>query len=152
MDENMDENTSIEITDDSQELVEKILLEQNPDELKKLTALFNAAQSKKNIVRSLRFNELLDTICDEMQSRFSTNPYGIDNDQIIKWLKSVQGIVDKNNAYVESINDTPMIQKNIQVNNTINLIDSMSKESKDRVAEVVKNILLQNEEDIDTDE
>ena len=152
MDENMDENTSIEITDDSQELVEKILLEQNPDELKKLTALFNAAQSKKNIVRSLRFNELLDTICDEMQSRFSTNPYGIDNDQIIKWLKSVQGIVDKNNAYVESINDTPLIQKNIQVNNTINLIDSMSKESKDRVAEVVKNILLQNEGDIDTDE
>lgn len=136
----------IKIIDESTDLVEKIISENDPNELQKLTALFNAVQSKKNIVRSVRFNELLDTICDEMSTRFKTNPYGIDNDQIIKWLKSVQTIVDKNNSYVESINATPIIQKNIQVNNTVNLIDSMSKESKDRVAEVVKNILLQNEQ------
>ena len=55
----------------SEELVEKIVYEQDSDKLKDLVGLFNINQSKKNILRADIYSKLLDKISIQMVVDFS---------------------------------------------------------------------------------
>ena len=121
----------------SKSLVDQIVDEQDPDKLKNLVSLFNVNQSKKNLVRAEMFSRLMDKISMQMMERFEKKPGEFSNKDLLDYLSAVRSAIDKNDINVDNM-PTPVIQNNTQVNISV---DTLDRNSKERVADVVKSIL-----------
>ena len=122
----------------SDELVEKIINEDDPDKINDLTQLFKMSQTKKDVARTNRLSKLLEVIDDEVIMRFTSNPDTFDNDQLLKYMDSTQRAIYN---VRDSINQVPTIQINNQ-SNEIHINNSgLDRESRAKVLEAVNSIL-----------
>lgn len=121
----------------SKSLVDQIVDEQDPDKLKNLVSLFNVNQSKKNLVRVEMFSRLMDKISIQMMERFEKKPGEFSNKDLLDYLSAVRSAIDKNDINIDSM-PVPIIQNNTQVNISV---DTLDRNSKERVADAVKSIL-----------
>lgn len=130
------------------ELINTILEEENIDELKNLTHLFNAHQTKRQILRTNALNDVQDALVDQMLTRLNKRPDNFDNSDIASWMKVVQQALDNSQRNISQIDTVPTI--NVQ-NNQINIgsVESLSKEERDRVSDVLKQILKSKSEVVD---
>ncbi len=123
----------------SEDIVSKIVEEQDSDKLKDLVNLFNVNQSKKNIVRAEVFSRLLDKISLQMVERFDKKPGEFSNKDLLEYLTAVRTAIDKTDILPENMN-IPIIQNNTQVNVNIDN-NELNRESKERIANAVTSIL-----------
>ena len=122
----------------SDELVEKIINENDPDKINDLTQLFKMSQAKKDVARTNRLSKLLEVIDDEVIMRFTSSPETFDNDQLLKYMDSTQRAIYN---VKDSINQVPTIQINNQ-NNEIHINNSgLDRDSRARVLEAVNAII-----------
>lgn len=153
MDEKNLENTQKElsIVDKSKELADTIMKENNVDKVKDLTALFNLNQQKKNILRILKFDGLLDSISDQMEERFAKRANEFSNSDLVEYLKAIQQAMEKTQKTVDLVSETPPIQFNQQnVNIEINdSIGSLDADEKERISDAIKAILGRMSKDED---
>lgn len=130
------------------DITNKIIYEDDPDELDKLTQLFTLNQKKKQIARKNKLSILLDKVDDEVISRIEDKPYSIDDRDLLKYWSTASDIVND-----KSEDDTlPRVQINNQTN--INLNQSgLSRESRAKVLDVVNKIIgnLNSNDIIDVD-
>lgn len=128
---------------DSKELADKIIAENNFSEIKNLTYLFNLNQAKRNIVRVIKMNSILDKISDQMIERVEKHPGEFSNNDLLNYMNVVQSSIDRVNKSINMVDESPAIQLNQQVNVNIGDVNSdvLSKESRDKVAEAVKSII-----------
>lgn len=129
------------LTSKSEELVEQIVDSDNIDDIKDLTALFNLNQAKKNIVRQHKLSNLLDKITDEVDIRFTYSTHTFDNEMLLDYMKATQSAIDRTSKVLSDVPEVPVIQQNNQTN--IFVEDKVSRESKQKVAQVVKMMLMQ---------
>lgn len=131
----------------SEDLITKIVAENNSEKLKDLVSLFNVNQSKKNIIRADIFSKLLDKISIQMVERFEKKPGEFSNKDLLDYLTAVRSAIDKSDIIPEDIT-IPVIQNNTQVN--VNIDNNLSRESKERIADAVSSIMakLKNNESI----
>lgn len=122
----------------SEDLITKIVAENNSEKLKDLVSLFNVNQSKKNIVRADIFSKLLDKISIQMVERFEKKPGEFSNKDLLDYLTAVRSAIDKSDIIPEDIT-VPVIQNNTQVN--VNIDNNLSRESKERIADAVNSIM-----------
>ena len=124
------------------EIANDILIETDVDKVKDLTNLFNLNQRKKNVVRLMKFNNLLDNISDHMLERFEKRAGEFSNSDLLDYMQVVQSAIDRTQKSLDLIAETPAIQFNTQnnVNITVN-DDGLSRESKKRVADAIAGIL-----------
>lgn len=143
------------ILDNSSELLaDKIIAEDDVDKVKQLTQLFNLNQAKKNVLRVLKFNSLLDKVSDQMLERFEKCPGEFSNKDLMDYLTVTQNAIDRANKSLNLVEETPAIQIN-QVN--INTEQpKLSRESKDKIMKAVQaimkkaeNLNIQSEENTD---
>ncbi len=126
------------------ELTNKIISENDPDELDKLTQMFSLNQKKKQIARTNKLSNLLELVDDEVISRFTGAPELIENDDLLKYWKTTQETIAQNN------NDDQELPR-VQINNTVNISSSgLNRESRAKVLEAVQEI-LKNSNVIDID-
>lgn len=139
---------------ESKQIVDGLMTETDVDKTKDLVHLFNINQSKKNVIRAMKYSNLLDKISEQMASRIENKADCFSNDDLLKYMQAIQSSIEKAGKSVEAINESPAIQinHNNQVNVTIG--DSLDRDSRERISEVVKAILASadNEEDIILDE
>lgn len=121
----------------SEEIVSKIVNENDSEKLKNLVTLFNVNQSKKNILRIDTFSKLLDKISIQMSERFDKKPGEFSNKDLLEYLSTIKTVIDKTDFQPESIN-MPVIQNNTQVNLNVS---GLNKDSRERVADAIKSIL-----------
>lgn len=121
----------------SKEIVEEIVEEDDSEKLKNLVAIFNANQSKKDIVRNDVFSRLLDSISVQMLERFEKNPNAFSNKDLIEYLNAVKNA--KSNK-IDNI-EQPAIQNNTQINVAVVKDGILNRESKERVISTVQSIL-----------
>lgn len=136
----------------SEELVTKIVNEEDSDKLKDLVSLFNVNQSKKNIVRADIYSRLLDKISIQMVERLDKKSGEFSNKDLLDYLTAVRTAIDKSDIAPENIN-MPIIQNNTQVN--VNIDSGLNRESKERIIDSVRAILERaknNNQIIDIDE
>lgn len=128
----------------TREIAQQILDEQDVDRVKDLTTLFNLNAQKRNVMRVIKMNELLDTVTDKVIERFEKCPDNFSNDDLIKYMQVTENAIDKANKNLHLVEETPPIQlmQNNQVN--INIENSLDKESRERVLETVRSILSKN--------
>ncbi len=126
----------------TRQIAQQILEEQNVDKVKDLTALFNLNAQKRNVMRVIKMNELLDKVTDQVMDRFNKTPDNFSNDDLIKYMQVTETAIERANKQLNLVDDTPPIQlqQNNQVN--VNIIDTLDRDSRERVADVIKSILM----------
>lgn len=124
----------------TREIAQQILDEHDVDKVKDLTTLFNLNAQKRNVMRVIRMNELLDKVTDKVVERFEKTPDNFSNDDLIKYMQVTEAAIEKANKQLNLVDDTPAIQlqQNNQVN--VNIIDSLDRDSRERVADALKAI------------
>lgn len=144
----MNENNSLDKTLDiiplqqeEAEVAHRIIEERDIDKVKDLAHLFNLNQSKKNLLRVIKLNSLLDKVSDQMIERFEKTPGAFSNKDLLDYMQVTQAAIDRANKSLELIDETPAIQlqQNNQVN--INVVDTLDRESRERITDAVKAIL-----------
>ncbi len=140
------ENTpkELSVVDKSKELADIIMKENNVDKVKDLTALFNLNQQKKNILRILKFDGLLDSISDQMEERFAKRANEFSNSDLVEYLKAIQQAMEKTQKNVDTVSEMPPIQVNQQNNVNIEINDSIGSldaDEKERISDAIKAIL-----------
>lgn len=134
------------------EVAQQILVEQDVDKVKDLTHLFNLNQSKKNVLRVMRLNGLLDKVSDQIIERFEQRPGEFSNADLLQYMQVVQASIDRANKSVNLVEEAPIINFN-QQNVNISVTESeLDRESKSRVIDAVSALLAQiNKQNDDSD-
>lgn len=128
-------------------LIEKIIDSQTKEELQNHLDLFNLAQSKNNVLRVIKLNDLLQKVEDQAIERFNKRPDQISNRELLEYLQVVSTQIEKSQKTVnETMNEKPLIQitnnkneLNIQTGPTLNA------ESREKVIDAFSMIIKQLE-------
>lgn len=131
------------LSQESVELINAIISEQDLEKTKDLTYLFNINQNKKTMVRMDKLNELQDKLVAQFSKRVTERPDEISNQELMTALKIVQDIIERGQKQIIGTEEKPLIQINQQTN-SVNVGDeavTLSRESKQRVANVVTDLL-----------
>lgn len=129
----------IPLENSTKEVANSILNENDPTKLKTLTDMFNLNQAKKNVLRVLKFNSLLDKVSDQMLARFNKHPGEFSNSELLNYLTVTQNAIDRANKSLSLVETSPAIQIN-QINIT-NESPDLSRESSERIMEAVQSLL-----------
>ena len=129
------------LDDKTRDIAQRILDEQDVDKVKDLTNLFNLNSQKRNVMRVIKMNQLLDTVTDKVIERFEKRPENFSNEDLIKYMQVTENAIDRANKQLNLVDETPPIQlmQNNQVN--INVGVDLDRESRERVLERVQSIL-----------
>lgn len=136
------QTTSNSLDEKNEKLAQKILNASTLDETKDLTALFNLNIQKRNVLRVLKMNNLLDKVTEQIIERFEKAPNNFTNEDLLKYMQVTENAIDRANKNLNQIEETPAIQ--LMQNNQVNInIDnsSIDRESRIRITETVRKIL-----------
>ena len=79
----MEDNTNLPaMVDMDKEIIDKISQKTSAEDLRNITQLFNIAQAKKDMLRSLKYGDLLDKVVDQMGERFTKRPGEFSNSDL----------------------------------------------------------------------
>ena len=137
-----EENTSLQaVRDKDDALVQKILQEDDVDNLKDLTRQFNVFQAKRQVLRVNTLNDVQDALVQQMLDRLEQQPHNFDNKDIALWVKTVQSAMESSKKGIEEVDAIPTIvhQNNTQIN--VNVEDTLSRESREKILSVLDKIL-----------
>lgn len=135
----------------TQIIAQQILEEDDLDKIKDLTKLFNVSNQKRNVMRIMKMNELLDMVTEKVMDRFEKTPHNFTNDDLLKYMQATENSIEKANKNLNMVEDTPAIQltQNNQVN--INVENNLDRESREKVLDAVKAILASGIECMDAE-
>lgn len=132
----------IPLDESTNKLAQDIIKEQDIDNIKNLMHLFNVSQAKKNVLRVLKLNDLLDKVQDQMVERFEKKPGEFSNADLLNYMQVAQQAIDRANKSLTLVDETPAITMN-QLNVSISGqdTDTLSRESREKVTEAINNIM-----------
>lgn len=132
-------NSKLDI--DNQTLIEKIIDESDSKEVKDLVNQFNLNHTKKQIVRSAIFDQLLDHITDQMQERITQRGDQFSNKDLLDYLNTINASIEKTQKQISDVDAIPVIQVNQQNNINIAGADILDRESRERVTSVIEALM-----------
>ena len=146
MSENTELSRALDLTqldEKTQQIAQEIIEEQDIDRVKDLTALFNLHSQKRNVMRVIKMNNLLDKVTDQVIERFDKRPDNFSNDDLIKYMQVTENAIDKASKNLNLVEETPPIQlmQNNQVN--INIGSDLDRDGRERVLNTVANLIAQ---------
>ena len=124
-------------------LVTDILDEQDPNKTKDLVDLFNWNISKKNVARIQKLNNLYDSITDQMTERVTKRADQFSNSDLLDYVKTIQSAIDVNTKNLSQVQEPPLIVQNNNTQINVNVVDALSKDSKERILRAVQATLEQ---------
>ena len=128
-----------DLKEQTSNIAQRLIAETDMGKVKDLTQLFNAAHIKKQVLRTMAYDEILDHINDQMAERIIQRGDQFSNKDLIDYANSVTSHLEKAQKQISGVNDIPVIQIN-QQNNTI-ITDTLDSESQQRVESAIKSIL-----------
>ena len=125
----------LSLVSSKEELEERLLTEEDPDNLQNIVDLFNLNIRKKDIIRASKLNELQDRTVEQMANRLENKADEFSNKDLLDYFKIIQDTIIKSGTSPE----VPQIQINQQ---QIKIEDNtLSRESRARVADAIQAIL-----------
>lgn len=132
------------VTQQSNELVEKIRSANTIDELKEEANIFNAHQIKIEASRINKLNNLLDKSIDLAVDRVEKCPDELSNKEVIDIMTATRTQLDKSTSRLDIINEAPMIQVNQQnVNISVEKENTLNRESREKVLDFIQQFMKQ---------
>ena len=147
----IDESMALLPLDQQEEkIVNEIIKAPTQKELQEQFDLFNINQSKKNALRIIKLNSLLDKVEDQAIERFEKKPDQVSNKELLEYMTVVAGQIDRSQKYIDTLKDKPMIKVNQKNDVTINIGTELNKDSKERVMDAIQGLIKQlNNPDMD---
>ena len=128
-----------------QTIVANIINAESKDELQAQFDLFNMNQSKKNALRIIKLNTLLDKVEDQALERMTKRPDMVSNKELLDYMNVVSNQIERSQKQIDSLKDTPSItlkqQNNTEVN--INVGPQLDREGKERVIDAISSLIKQ---------
>jgi len=130
------------LNQESLEIINRIIAEQDVEKTKDLTYLFNINQNKKTMVRVDKLSGLEDFLIEEYIRRLKERPDNIATTEVLQSIKTIHDLIERGTKQVSEVNEQPLITVN-QQNNTINVgnPNDLNRESRKKVSEAVQSIL-----------
>ena len=130
---------------EANEIITSLVKENDSEKIKNITKLFQINQSKKNIMRIMRYGGLLDKVGDQIAERFEKNPNAMSNEDIIKYIKVLQDSISISQEYIDNMEEKPMIsitnnKNELNVNVSQNGIN-LDRDSRENVMNAINEIL-----------
>ena len=149
----------VNLSSSKEEIVERMQETTSIDELKDLTNLFGISLTKREMIRASKESDLMDKLLEQAEERIVEKGDYLSNADLLDYMKTLQGNVDKSR---KTINDD-VDKASVKITNThteINVnvndpVSSLSRESREKVLERIKEILnkvSQEPEDVVLDE
>lgn len=130
-----------------EQIVQSIILAPTQKELQEQFNLFNITQSKKNALRIIKLNNLLDKVEDQAIERFESRPNQVSNKELLEYMQVVSNQIDRSQKYIDSLKATNMINVKNQKNEVnINIGSELSSDSKEKVLDAINSLLKQLEQ------
>ena len=137
-----------QVDDKAKELSKEIAKAENKTELDSLYDMFKINDTKKNIFRINKLNNLLDKVTDEAMTRFENRPGEMSNKEVIDYMNAIQNQIERSKNTVDSIKEINAVQVNNTVNvNINNEVSTLSRESREKIIDAIKNILTSTSND-----
>lgn len=130
----------IPLNKENEELANQILAETDLKKTQELTHLFNLNQAKRNAIRVLKLNSLLDKVSDQMIERFEKRPDNFSNTDLLNYMTTVQSSIDRANKSLNLIDESPAIKINVE-NVNVDAGPVLDRDSRERVADALKAIM-----------
>ena len=141
---NVDDLISLVPLDNStKELANNIIQETSFEKTQDLIKLFNLNQAKKNALRVLKLNNLLDKVQDSMIDRFEKRPGEFSNTDLINYMTTVQSAIDRANKSLNLIDEMPAITLN-QVNVNVSEDAILNRESREKITNAINALMKLN--------
>lgn len=140
------DNSMVLLPLDEQEekIVNEIIKAPTQKELQEQFDLFNINQSKKNALRIIKLNSLLDKVEDQAIERFEKRPDQVSNKELLDYMQVVANQIDRSQKVIDTLKDKPMIKVNNQKNEVnINIGTELNRDSKERVMDAIQVLLKQ---------
>ena len=136
------------LDEQTKDIAQKILLEQDVDTVKDLTQLFNLNMRKKNVARVIKMNDLLDKVTEQVVERFEKKPDNFSNDDLIKYFQITENAIDKATKNLNLVEETPPIQYLQQNQVNINIENNLDRDGRQRVLEAIHSLLQESNTDV----
>ena len=133
----------------SDELIDRISKTNDKEELQSLYQQFNINNTKKNAIRVAELNQLLDKVNKEATERLTKRPEQISNKEMLYYMNAIGNQIERSQKIVDGIKDITAVQIN-NTHNTVNInmgddtTTRLTKESRDKIANVISFILEEN--------
>lgn len=135
---------SVPLDKEEKVIVEKIIEADTKEQLVAQFDLFNINQSKKNALRVIKLNTLLDKVEDQAIARMTKRPDMISNRELLDYMNVVSNQIDRANKQINTLKDTPAIslkqENKTQVNITVGQVDH---EGKEKVIDAISALIKQ---------
>lgn len=132
-----DKDKELSLTIPSEDLEEKILTAEDPDELIDVIDIFNLNLKKRNIIRNNKLNDIQDKVVDKMLQKIEEEPWEFSNDDLVKFYKVTQDTLSKSQNIIDK-ESFPTIQVNQQINVAA---PEFNRESRAKILSAVHDIL-----------
>lgn len=147
--DNKGSQNHIAVQDTQEELITAIQNAKTKQELEPLYQQFNINNTKKEAARVYQLNDLLDKVNQQAIERFTRRPNEISNKEVIDYMNAIQNQIERSQKVVDGVKDLTAVQVNNTQNNTItvNMGDDkigLSKDSRNKIADVISEILKEN--------
>lgn len=127
-----------------QNLVVKIIEAPTKEDLQTQLDLFNINLSKKNAMRVIKLNNLLDKVEDQVVERIEKRPDLISHRELTDYINVISNQIDRAQKSVDALKDSPPIRIVNQKNElNINVGPQLDRDSKERVMDVLAILLKQ---------
>ena len=137
-----------QVDDKAKEISKEIAKAESKNELDSLYDVFKINDTKKNIFRINKLNHLLDKVTDEAMARFENRPGEMSNKEVIDYMNVIQNQIERSKNTVDSIKEINAVQVNNTVNvNINNEVSTLSRESREKIIDAIKNILTSTSND-----
>lgn len=128
------------------ELQQRILNETDGDQLQKVVDLFNLNIKKKDVLRNGKLSQLQDKISEQIGERIENHADEFSNKDLLDYFKVIQDTIGKSDNLITQEN-IPAIQFNQQNVNIQVAGTELSRESKDKVINKVRELLSKYEKE-----
>ena len=135
---------SIPLDEQQKQIVNSIIEAPTAAQLQEQFDLFNINQSKKNALRIIKLNGLLDQIEDQAIERFEKRPDQVSNKELLDYMQVVASQIDRSQQFINTLQDKPAIkvtQHTSEVN--INIGTDLNRDSKEKVVDAIQALLKQ---------
>lgn len=140
------DEVSAALDEKSDELTSKIIAEEDPQKINELIDLFNLNQSKKDLVRARKYNELLDKTTAILETTLDLGE--LTAGELIRAFTALQKATAKYSNVTEEIQNAPIFiqyNDNRQTEVVSQNVPQLSRESKEKVIEVINQILKEQQ-------
>ena len=129
------------IKETDEKLLNEIVASESSDELTAIVKKFQLNQAKKNALRAVKLNDLIDKVQEQATERIDKCPDEFTNKELIDYLKTTNDLLNTTSKNLTPTEDVPSIQIN-QQHNEIKIEDkSLNQESREKIIDFVNMAL-----------